>query len=53
MLISDNLDDSCRRILEEAGIKVVTKTGLTKEQLQDEIKVKLQHNCVKRIMLIF
>ena len=41
VLISDNLDDSCRRILEEAGINVVTKTGLTKEQLQEEIKVKL------------
>lgn len=41
VLISDNLDDSCRKILEEAGIKVVTKTGLTKEQLQEEIKVNL------------
>jgi len=39
VLISDNLDDSCRKILEEAGIKVVTKTGLSKEQLQEEIKV--------------
>ena len=39
VLISDSVDDSCRKILEEAGIKVVTKTGLSKEQLQDEIKV--------------
>ena len=40
VLISDNLDDSCKKILEEAGVKVVTKTGMTKEQLQEEIKVK-------------
>ena len=45
VLISDNLDDSCRKILEEAGIKVVTKTGLTKEQLQEEIKVRVQLQC--------
>ena len=41
VLISDNLDESCRKILEGAGIKVVTKTGLTKEQLQEEIKVRV------------
>jgi len=40
VLISDNLDDSCKKILEGAGVKVVTKTGMTKEQLQEEIKVK-------------
>ena len=39
VLISDSVDDSCRKILEEAGIKVVTKTGLNKEQLHEEIKV--------------
>lgn len=39
ILISDNLDASCKKILEEAGIEVAVKTGLTKEQLQEEIKV--------------
>ena len=41
VLISDNLDESCRKILEGAGIKVFTKTGLTKEQLQEEIRARV------------
>lgn len=38
VLIADKLPDICERILREKGIEVVTKTGLSKEQLIEEIK---------------
>uniref|UniRef100_A0A7N5KQA2 D-3-phosphoglycerate dehydrogenase n=1 Tax=Ailuropoda melanoleuca TaxID=9646 RepID=A0A7N5KQA2_AILME len=38
VLISDSLDPCCKQILEAAGIQVVEKTNLGKEQLQAEIK---------------
>lgn len=38
VLIADKLDDICERILREKGIEVVTKTGLSKEELIAEIK---------------
>lgn len=38
VLIADKLPDICERILKEKGIEVVTKTGLSKEQLIAEIK---------------
>ena len=39
VLISDNLPDICKTILESADIQVVTKTDFTPEELQNEIGV--------------
>lgn len=39
VLISDSLDPCCQQILQEAGIGVLEKPGLSKEQLLAEIKV--------------
>ncbi|XP_013917054.1 PREDICTED: D-3-phosphoglycerate dehydrogenase [Thamnophis sirtalis] len=38
VLISDSLDPCCKQILEAAGIQVLEKSNLSKEQLQAEIK---------------
>ncbi|XP_015278057.1 PREDICTED: D-3-phosphoglycerate dehydrogenase [Gekko japonicus] len=38
VLISDSLDPACARILQAAGISVVEKAGLSKEQLLAEIR---------------
>ncbi|KAM3840229.1 D-3-phosphoglycerate dehydrogenase [Vipera latastei] len=38
VLISDSLDPCCKQILEAAGIQVLEKINLSKEQLQAEIK---------------
>ncbi|KFM61389.1 D-3-phosphoglycerate dehydrogenase, partial [Stegodyphus mimosarum] len=38
VLISESVDPSCAKILSENGVKVTTKTGLTKDQLKEEIK---------------
>lgn len=40
VLISDSLDPCCKQILEAAGIQVLEKINLSKEQLQAEIKVR-------------
>lgn len=40
VLISDILDPCCKQILEAAGIQVLEKSNLGKEQLQAEIKVR-------------
>ena len=37
VLISDNLPDICKTILESADIQVTTKTDFTPEELQKEI----------------
>ena len=39
VLISDSVDVSCRKILEEAGISVDYKPGLSKVELLETIKV--------------
>ena len=39
VLISDSVDASCRRILEEGGVAVDYRPGLSKEDLLDCIKV--------------
>lgn len=39
VLISDSLDPACARILQAAGISVLEKAGLSKEQLLAEIRV--------------
>ena len=41
MLISDSVDVSCRNILQEAGVAVDYKPGLSKEDLLAIIKVSL------------
>lgn len=40
VLLSDSLDPCCRQILQAAGIGVVEKVNLSKEQLLAEIKVR-------------
>lgn len=40
VLISDSLDPCCKQILEAAGIQVLEKINLSKEQLQAEVKVR-------------
>lgn len=41
VLITDPLDPICGELLENAGVKVTTKTKLTKDELLQEIKVQL------------
>ena len=41
VLIADDIDQSCIDILNRAGVQPIVKTKLTKEQLLDEVKVRV------------
>ena len=41
VLISDDVDNKCKQILENNGFNVVKNTGLKKEQLMEEVKVRI------------
>lgn len=40
VLISESLDPCCREILQAAGLQVLEKPGLSKEELLREIRVR-------------
>lgn len=39
VLISENVDPGCAKILTENGVEVTTKVGLSKDELIEEIQV--------------
>ena len=45
VLISDAVDSSCKTILEEGGITVHYRPGLSRDELLTCIKVRRTHTC--------